>query len=183
MILDIISTWAAHTAGALPSGRPRSLATQRNEMRLEQWWADLGHTWGLRPQTAAFQRPGNGLERLSQHPHHQHQARYLDPKFSPSDVEVPHVAQDPHFSPLEAAPEHRHPLTQNNHGGDGEVEEPQSNKRQRLSVSIRRPYEGPHPDSFGPFLPEASAAVAPKGAQPKPHGDFAALLTAAQYRG
>lgn len=192
-ILDIVSTWAAHTAGTLPSGRPPSLATQRNEMRLEHWWADLGHTWGLRRQSAAS--PRNGPDRMPHHPVQQQQARYSEPKLSLAELEASRPLQyDPRFGQPEAAPhppsvrsnhdarnsESRHIPARNFQGRDGEENEVHSKKKRRLSMSIRRPYEGPHPDSFGQYLPEASAAA--KGAPPKAHGDFAALLTAAEYR-
>lgn len=192
-ILDIVSTWAAHTAGTLPSGRPPSLATQRNEMRLGHWWADLGHTWGLRRQSVAS--PRDGPDRMPHHPVQQQQARYLVPKLSLEDSEASRPRQyDPRLGQSEDAPypssvrsnhdahhsESRHRPERNYHGRDGEDDEPHSNKKRRLSMSIRRPYEGPQPDSFGPHRPEASFAA--NGAPSKTHGDFAALLTAAEYR-
>jgi hypothetical protein len=167
-------------------------------MRLEQWWTDLGHTWGLRRQSAGLQRPSNRLDGSSPHRSQQQQARYLEPKLSLLDSELSHTARyDSHFGPSETG---QHPSlnrpncdadvrdphdlpAQNIHGRDGQSGQAHPSKKQRLSVSIRRPYEGPHPDSFGQYLPGASAVVAAKGAQPKAHHDFAALLTAAEYRG
>lgn len=196
IILDIVSTWAAHTAGTLPSGRPPSLATQRNEMRLEQWWTDLGHTWGLRRQSTAFQRPGNGPPRILNHSAQPPPMRYAEAKRNLPEMETTHLPRyDPRFGHLEAPPhpssarlnydtytgESAHIPGRNFYGRDGEDGENHP-KRRRLSNPVRRPYEGPHPDAFQ-FVPKSPAAPAVQAAPPHPHSGLAALLTAAEHRG
>jgi hypothetical protein len=198
-ILDIVSTWAAHTAGTLPSGRPPSLATQRNEMRLEQWWADLGHTWGLRRQSAAFQRPGNmPLSMLSNHSIQPSLPRHRESSRGPIDAEPVQVSRyDPRFGQPESVP---YPLpTRHSYDGyaadgrpahgrtayarDAEDGEPLAHKKRRLSGGpARRPYDAAHLEPLTPYTPEQAPAPAARPSAQHSHSGLAALLTAAEHR-
>ncbi|GHJ83832.1 hypothetical protein NliqN6_0234 [Naganishia liquefaciens] len=189
VILDIVSTWAAHTAGTLPSGRPPSLATQRNEMRLEQWWADLSHSWGLRRQSTAIHRPGNVPPSiLSSHSTASLSQRHSDSSRDQAEVEAAQSSRyDSRFGRSSASPyplphrashdgymgDGRMPHGRNTYARDGEDGDPHALKKRRLSGGpIRRPF-----DEEQPMGPPSKAAA------PHPHSGLAALLTAAEHRG
>ncbi|KAJ9103827.1 hypothetical protein QFC21_002289 [Naganishia friedmannii] len=187
-ILDIVSTWAAHTAGTLPTGRLPSLTTQRNEMRLEQWWSDLGHTWGLRRQSSAYQSHENMGPNPTHHPTLRHASHHTRP--APREAEThPNMRYDrPGRSEMDTSnqiqrPHYEHYATENRllqsrapHTRDLEdgdvLSGTQSSKKRRFSAGPSRPiYAEPPP----PIATSAESAKMPSG--------LAALLTAAEHRG
>jgi hypothetical protein len=201
-----VSTWAAHTAGTLPTGRLPSLTTQRNEMRLEQWWSDLGHTWGLRRQSTAYQAhehigPSSTNYAMLRHASHQ-----VDPRPAPresethpnmrydrpgrSELELNNPTQRPHFEHyatesrlLHSRAPHPRDLE------DGDVlSSTQSSKKRRFSAGPNRlSYADPHNESLSNepttrVLREPPAPSVTTAESTKMPSGLAALLTAAEHR-
>lgn len=202
-----MSTWAAHTAGTLPTGRLPSLTTQRNEMRLEQWWSDLGHTWGLRRQSTAYHSHDNIGPDSTNYPMLRHASHHTEPRPILRESEAhPNMRYDrPGRAEMEIVnqpqrPRYEHYATESHlvrarvpHARD--IEEADvlsggpSDKKRRFSAGPSRPgYAESRSEAslnepavrFGqePPLPSASSVESAK----MPSG-LAALLTAAEHRG
>ncbi|KAJ9097803.1 hypothetical protein QFC19_006671 [Naganishia cerealis] len=198
----------AHTAGTLPSGRLPSLTTQRNEMRLDQWWSDLGHTWGLRRQSTAHQ-PHESLGinvtnyPMLRHPvHHNEQRRSArEPETHPnlrydvrsgrSEPEMLNPPQRPpyeHFATDSRLLHSRAPSVRDIEENDVLLDA-QNNKKRRFSAGHGRP---PYLEAHGELIPSESVSRYMQEAPPQPAAPadstkmpsgLAALLTAAEHRG
>ncbi|KAJ9120112.1 hypothetical protein QFC22_003010 [Naganishia vaughanmartiniae] len=206
-ILDIVSTWAAHTAGTLPTGRLPSLTTQRNEMRLEQWWSDLGHTWGLRRQSTARQSHEHIVSNPTNYPMVRHASHYVEPRdreleLQPSlrydrsgrsEMEMINPPHRPHYEHYTTDSRLQHSRAP--HARDLEDSDilsgTQSSKKRRFSAG---PYRPTHPEALvhsesariepvARFLQEPPPPSAPSAESAKMPSGLAALLTAAEHRG